>query len=61
MTDKLCHTPTPCPLLLGKSDNCGHKVMHGQAACWRRDGRVERPREEGWVSPFEYEEGESRE
>lgn len=57
---EMCHTPTPCPMLLGKSGNCGTKVMHGQQACWRRDGRVERVREEGWVSPFEYGENEVR-
>ena len=37
-----CHTPTPCPLLLGKSGKCGHAVLYGQDACWRRDGRPER-------------------
>ena len=37
-----CHTPTPCPLLLGKSGKCGHKVLYGPQACWRRDGRPER-------------------
>ena len=61
-TGEMCMTPTPCPMLLSKgSDNCGHKVMHGQAACWRRYGRVERVRDEGWVSPFEYQPGEPRE
>lgn len=37
-----CHTPTPCPMLLGKSGKCGHKVLYGPDACWRRDGRPER-------------------
>ena len=36
-----CHTTTPCPLLL-KSGKCGHKVLYGPDACWRRDGRPER-------------------
>ena len=36
-----CHTPTRCPLLLGKG-TCGHKVLYGPEACWRRDGRPER-------------------
>ena len=36
-----CHTPTPCPLLL-KSGTCGHQVLYGPDACWRRDGRPER-------------------
>jgi hypothetical protein len=37
----MCHTPTPCPMLLGKSGKCGHQVVHGRDACWRRDGRWE--------------------
>ena len=37
-----CHTPTPCPLLLGKTGKCGHQVLYGPDACWRRDGRPER-------------------
>ena len=37
-----CHTPSPCPLLLGKSGKGGHKVLYGPDACWRRDGRPER-------------------
>ena len=58
-----CHTPTPCPLLL-KSGTCGHQVLYGPEACWRRDGRPERNvglGGEGWRSPFQYEEGEERE
>lgn len=50
-----CHTPTPCPLLLGKG-TCGHQVLYGPQACWRRDGRPERKAGlsgEGWKSPFE--------
>ena len=58
-----CHTPTPCPLLLGKSGKCGHKVLYGPEACWRRDGRPERKAGlsgEGWRSPFQYAENEER-
>jgi hypothetical protein len=46
-TGEMCHTPTPCPMLLGKSGKCGHQVMHGQEACWRRDGRWEDKPKEG--------------
>ena len=51
----LCTTPTPCPLLL-KSGKCGHQVLYGPDACWRRDGRPERCAGlsgEGGKSPFE--------
>ena len=34
-----CMKPAPCPLLLGKSGKCGHQVLYGPQACWRRDGR----------------------
>ncbi len=34
-----CTTPTPCPSLLGKTGTCGHQVLYGPDACWRRDGR----------------------
>jgi len=45
---EMCHTPTPCPMLLAKnSANCGFKVMHGAEACWRRDGRWEDKQEKG--------------
>lgn len=57
-----CHTPTPCPLLLGKG-TCGHQVLYGPEACWRRDGRPERKvglSGEGWMSPFKYAENEER-
>ena len=58
-----CHTPTPCPLLLGKSGKCGHKALYGPESCWRRDGRPERKAGlsgEGWRSPFQYAENEER-
>ena len=44
MTDKeLCHKPTLCPSALDKqADRCGHEVLYGESACWRRDGRPER-------------------
>jgi len=58
MTDKLCQTPTPCPMLLGKSGKCGHQVMHGSEACWRRDGRAQARPWKG--SPFQYADGEAR-
>lgn len=29
-----------CPSWTGKQ--CGHKVLYGPDACWRRDGRLER-------------------
>ena len=57
-----CTKPTPCPLLL-RPGTCGHQVLYGPEACWRRDGRPERKAGlsgEGWRSPFEYEEGEER-
>lgn len=53
-----CHTKA-CPCWTGKV--CGHKVLYGPTACWRRDGRPERCAGlsgEGWRSPFQYEEGE---
>lgn len=34
---------------------CGHRVLYGKGACWRRDGRPEMPAGlsgEGWRSPF---------
>ena len=41
---ELCDKPTRCPSLLGKDNSsCGHKVLYGPQACWRRDGRPERP------------------
>ena len=58
-----CHTPTPCPLLLGKTCTCGHQVLYGPGTCWRRDGRPERKvglSGEGWMSPFQYAENEER-
>lgn len=57
---EMCHTPTPCPMWEKRKGYCGHQVMEGMQACWRRDGRVERKRDEGWVSPFQYAEGEER-
>ena len=36
----LCHTKPPCPSWTGK--HCGHKVLYGEGACWRLDGRPER-------------------
>lgn len=40
---ELCEKPTRCPSLLGKDNTgCGHKVLYGPTACWRRDGRPER-------------------
>ena len=40
---ELCEKPTRCPSLLGKDNTgCGHKVLCGPQACWRRDGRPER-------------------
>ena len=48
----LCMKPTPCPLLL-KSGTCGHQVLYGPQACWRRDGRPERKAGlQNEVSPF---------
>ena len=58
----LCHQPTTCPSWTGK--HCGHEVLYGVGACWRRDGRPERPAGlsgDGWRSPFQYDEGEERE
>ena len=58
-----CMTPTPCPLLLGKSGRCGHKVLYGPDACWRGDGRPERKcglSGEDYASPFQYAENEER-
>lgn len=46
-----CHG---CPPYTGK--HCGHAVLYGPGACWRRDGRPERKAGlsgEGWRSPFE--------
>ena len=37
-----CTKPTPCPMLLLKTGTCGHQVLYGMQACWRRDGRPER-------------------
>lgn len=34
-----CNTPTPCPSLLGKTGKCGHAVLYGVGACWKREGR----------------------
>lgn len=51
-----------CPSWTGKQ--CGHAVLYGPQACWRRDGRPERKAGlsgEGWRSPFRWEEGEVRE
>ena len=54
-----------CPSALTKSGTgCGLRVLYGPTACWRRDGRQDRPAGlsgEGWRSPFEWEEGEVRE
>lgn len=51
-------TPCPgCPSYAGK--HCGHAVLYGPGACWRRDGRPERKAGlsgVGWRSPFEGEE-----
>ena len=35
----ICHNPTVCPSWTGK--HCGHQVLYGPGACWRRDGRPE--------------------
>ena len=51
-----------CPSWTGKQ--CGHKVLYGPDACWRRDGRPERKAGlsgEGWRSELQYEGGEERE
>lgn len=51
-----------CPSWTGK--HCGHQVLYGPDACWRRDGRPERKAGlsgDGRRSPFEYDEGEVRE
>ena len=56
-----CTTPKPCPSWTGKQ--CGHEVLYGVGACWRRDGRPERKAGlsgEGWMSPFQYAENEER-
>ena len=56
---ELCEKPTRCPSHTDKT--CGHKVLYGPQACWRRDGRPERKAGlsgEGWRSPFQWEEGE---
>lgn len=46
-----------CPSHTGK--HCGHAVLYGPGACWRRDGRPERKcGEQGMVSPFAGEGGE---
>lgn len=37
---ELCLKPDKCPMWTGKV--CGHKVLYGVGACWRRDGRPER-------------------
>lgn len=50
-----------CPSHTGKL--CGHQVLYGTSACWRRDGRPERKAGlsgEGWRSPFQYAENEER-
>ena len=39
---EMCHKPTPCPCLLGKTGRCGHQVLYDESACWRRDGRPKR-------------------
>lgn len=36
----ICLTKPPCPSWTGKQ--CGHAVLYGPTACWRRDGRPER-------------------
>ena len=50
-------TCTTCPSALKKDGACcGHRVLYGPTACWRRDGRPERKAGlsgEGWRSPFE--------
>lgn len=57
-----CHG---CPSALKKDGaGCGHRVLYGPAACWKRDGRPDRcvglDMGEGWRSPFQYDEGEVR-
>ena len=48
-----CTTPTPCPMLIGKTGKCGHRVLYGPDACWRRDVRPERKcGEQDSVNPF---------
>ena len=40
-----------CPSWTGK--HCGHEVLYGPDACWRRDGRPERKAGlQNEVSPF---------
>ena len=40
---ELCFKPTLCPSALDKAaTRCGHKVLYGPTACWRRDGRPDR-------------------
>lgn len=50
----MCDKPTRCQSLLGKdSTGCGHKVLYGPQACWRRDGMPERKVGlQNEVSPF---------
>ena len=61
---ELCEKPTRCPSILGKDNTgCGHRVLYGPTACWRRDGRPERKAGlsgEGWRIPFQYGENEER-
>lgn len=56
----MCLKPTVCPSWTGK--HCGHAVLYGPGACWRRDGRWERcaglDMGAGWRSPFEGGDGE---
>lgn len=57
--NEMCKKPTPCPSHTGKT--CGHAVLYGPCACWRRDGRPERCA--GLVdepSPLAYAENEER-
>lgn len=56
----MCATKPPCPSWTDK--HCGHAVLYGPDACWRRDGRWERcaglDMGAGWRSPFEGGDGE---
>lgn len=62
MKDDLCTTPTLCPSAMDKSGTrCGHEVLYGVGACWRRDGPERKAGLQGSESPFQWEEGEVRE
>lgn len=56
-----CHG---CPSALTKDGSrCGYKALRGDEWCLRENpgGTVGLPMDEGWRSPFQYDEGEVRE